>query len=662
MSESPISRLLLLTVAVVAAFVIPASIAQADQMTVFTCHDPAGHAVGHDGWTIARTGDQHMTAADTCGASGQGTLSLDLGENPSGYQNGARIEWVFQAPSWATIANYAIQVPDSYAYPYAGAGQGQVAMWASDESDPVYDYRNYGGGSWGAGVVQRTPPAPVSAININASCDGATGACPTNVHISHVDVSAATLVLSDATTPSVTNLGGSLASPSTLTGAVEVSFDAADSGPGVYSAWLVVDGNPQPAVILNSNSGWCQNLGQTTDGTRSFAHPTPCAQSTTGSLTLDTTRLADGRHAVKLVVDDAAGNATSAFNAQVTTDNAPTDSSPPTVLAPSQVFVGAVLSTQPGAWSAPSGAGSIAYGYQWEDCDAQGNSCQAIAGAQNASYTPAPSDVGHTLRVLVNASDSDGLASAASAATSAVLSSQGSLGALPGPGTAGTSGVLGSGSAVGQGAPNGMVASEGAVLHLGVRRTISRSFARRSLKIPGRLLDSHGHPIGGATLDVLQQIAGSGALQVIRHANTRANGSFVAQVPGGPSRIIEVAYRAFSGDANYAAQAKIKESVGAGVQLNISPRGTSSTGTITLRGRVVGPVPSQGVVVELLVHYRGRWEPFRDPRTDSRGRFEVAYQFEGGVGRFPFRAEVFGGQSGFPFTHGDSRPVNVTTN
>jgi len=58
----------------------------------------------------------------------------------------------------------------------------------------------------------------------------------------------------------------------------------------------------------------------------------------------------------------------------------------------------------------------------------------------------------------------------------------------------------------------------------------------------------------------------------------------------------------------------------------------------------------------------GHWEPLRDPRTDSSGRFRVVYEFEGGVGRFPFRAEVLGGQSGLPFTHGDSRPVDVTAN
>lgn len=97
------------------------------------------------------------------------------------------------------------------------------------------------------------------------------------------------------------------------------------------------------------------------------------------------------------------------------------------------------------------------------------------------------------------------------------------------------------------------------------------------------------------------------------------------------------------------------------MQLAVSPRRTGSEGTITLSGRVLGSVPPQGVVVELLVHYRGHWEPFRTPRTNAAGRFKVVYQFEGGVGRFPFRALVFGGQSGFPFIQGQSGSVDVTT-
>jgi hypothetical protein len=228
-----------------------------------------------------------------------------------------------------------------------------------------------------------------------------------------------------------------------------------------------------------------------------------------------------------------------------------------------------------------------------------------------------------------------------------------SLGALPGPGT--TSSATGP-----AGSSNGSGASEGAHLQLGVRSPISRTYVKRALRVTGRLLNAQGLPIAGASLDVLQQVDGA-TLELIGRARAGSDGTFVASVPGGPSRTVEIAYRAFSTDTGYAAVAKLAESVDAGVQLGVSPRRTGSEGEITLSGRVLGPVPSQGVVVELLVHYRGHWEPFRDPRTDSRGRFRVVYQFQGGVGRFPFRAVVFGSQGDFPFAPGTSRGVDVTT-
>jgi hypothetical protein len=237
-----------------------------------------------------------------------------------------------------------------------------------------------------------------------------------------------------------------------------------------------------------------------------------------------------------------------------------------------------------------------------------------------------------------------------------------SLGALPGPGTS-TGGIAAAGVSpiLDAGAANGTSASASAQLRLGVERRISRAFAHRALRIPGRLLNNQGQPIGDATLNILQQIAGSSSTQVIPHAKTRSNGSFAVRVPAGPSRQIDVTYRAFAGDANYAAQAKVEESVGAGVQLSVTPRSTSSTGTILLTGNVQGPIPQQGTIVELLVHYRGHWEPFRTPRTDSSGHFQVAYQFEGGLGHFPFRAEVPADQANFPFTGGYSKAVDVAT-
>lgn len=230
-----------------------------------------------------------------------------------------------------------------------------------------------------------------------------------------------------------------------------------------------------------------------------------------------------------------------------------------------------------------------------------------------------------------------------------------SLGALPGPGT--TSSHTGS---TGAGSPNGTGASEGSHLQLGTRSPISRSYARRAVRITGRLLNAQGLPVAGASLDVLQQIAGA-TLELIGHVRTGTDGTFVARVAGGPSRMVEIGYRAFSADSNYSATAKFVEAVRAGVQLSVTPRRTGSEGTISLGGRVLGAVPPQGVVVALLVHYRGHWEPFRDPRTDSHGRFRVVYQFQGGIGRFPFRAVVFGSQGDFPFALGESRAVDVIT-
>jgi hypothetical protein len=260
----------------------------------------------------------------------------------------------------------------------------------------------------------------------------------------------------------------------------------------------------------------------------------------------------------------------------------------------------------------------------------------------------------HTLKVLVQ--DAAGNSAVGYDGTiSTKQPSNNSLGALPGPGTT-------AGNPTPAAVANGATASRTARLNLGVKHRITRTYSHRAFRATGRLLDGQGHPIVGAALDVLQQVSGSPTMAIIGHAKTRANGTFAATVPGGPNRTIEIAYRAFSTDAGYAATAKIAEAVNAGVKLSVSPRRTGSEGTITLSGHVLGPVPAEGVAVELLVHYRGRWEPFRVPQTDSRGRFEVVYQFQGGVGHFPFRASVLGGQTGFPFAHGESRAVNVTTN
>jgi hypothetical protein len=281
--------------------------------------------------------------------------------------------------------------------------------------------------------------------------------------------------------------------------------------------------------------------------------------------------------------------------------------------------------------------------------------CRASESVDLPINTTALANGQHTLKVTI-----EDAAENASVVYDGPITTQqpsnNSLGALPGPGTSAASGL-----ARGLGQPNGIAASEGARLRLGQHGRLTRSFAKRALGISGRLMSAQGQPIGGATLELLQQTASSPGLKLIGHVKTSATGTFVARVPAGPSRTIAVAYRAFSGDGAYAATARIIESVDAGIQLGISPRRTGSEGAITLTGHVLGPVPPQGVSVDLLVHYRGHWEPFRTPRTDAAGHFTVVYQFEGARGRFPFRAEVPPSQADFAFGRGFSGVVDVVT-
>ncbi|MDX6645208.1 MAG: hypothetical protein QOK40_935, partial [Miltoncostaeaceae bacterium] len=100
-------------------------------------------------------------------------------------------------------------------------------------------------------------------------------------------------------------------------------------------------------------------------------------------------------------------------------DSAPVD--PVNTVAPIVAgvpVVGGQLVATPGSWS---GDGAISYEYLWSRCDAAGQACQPIAGAEAAVYTLDAADLGATIRVSVTATDASGSAEADSSTTTAVL-------------------------------------------------------------------------------------------------------------------------------------------------------------------------------------------------------------------------------------------------
>lgn len=100
---------------------------------------------------------------------------------------------------------------------------------------------------------------------------------------------------------------------------------------------------------------------------------------------------------------------------------------------------GGTLSASPGTWN----GSPVSVRYQWQRCDAAGGSCSDVAGATGTTYAVTAADNGHTVRVVVVASNPTGLASAASA-PSAVIGPPPAAGPpAPGPGAVGVTPIAG---------------------------------------------------------------------------------------------------------------------------------------------------------------------------------------------------------------------------
>jgi hypothetical protein len=104
----------------------------------------------------------------------------------------------------------------------------------------------------------------------------------------------------------------------------------------------------------------------------------------------------------------------------------PTNTSPPTITGtPVQ---GEDLTAHTGGWS----KNVSSFAYRWGRCDKNGSACANIGGATGQVYTVKNSDVGHTLRVRLTASNPTGSTSAASAPTAVITAKPPATGCPPG--------------------------------------------------------------------------------------------------------------------------------------------------------------------------------------------------------------------------------------
>jgi Concanavalin A-like lectin/glucanases superfamily len=127
----------------------------------------------------------------------------------------------------------------------------------------------------------------------------------------------------------------------------------------------------------------------------------------------------DVEAAVRVVVtaQDADGGASevSGESETVLPPAAPEPLTAPTISGTAQR--GRPLSASQGGWRA---VGAVSYAYQWQRCDSAGDGCADISSATASTYVPGASDVDHTLRIVVTASNVVGSTSNSSMPTGIV--------------------------------------------------------------------------------------------------------------------------------------------------------------------------------------------------------------------------------------------------
>jgi hypothetical protein len=213
-----------------------------------------------------------------------------------------------------------------------------------------------------------------------------------------------------------------------------VSGESFKNSPASFYAAGEAEGSPPTASFSYSPAAPVTGEAVEFDGSGSFCPAGPCTYewSDDGSptrpipplfpygegQTISLTFASAGTKYMRLVVTDVLGEtATVEHDVTVGAESheeepppaAPRNTSAPTVTGTAEV--GQTLTAHKGSWS---GTAPIAYSYQWQRGTAD------IAGATGAGYTPVAADVGHTLDVVVTASNTAGMASAKSAATAAV--------------------------------------------------------------------------------------------------------------------------------------------------------------------------------------------------------------------------------------------------
>ena len=516
----------------------------------------------------------------------------------------------------------------------------------------------------------------VCRSDAGVGCDGA--ASGRGLHVAGGEIT-----LEDRTDPTVAGAAtGPLATGGTVAGLIGADLPSlTDTGSGLYRAKVVVDDIERRTVVLDTNEGRCTDLRPGDQDPYQFAWRRPCRSAVAGAkVELDTVGLPEGPSQIRIVVEDATGNATTVANRPFVIDNVP----PPTATAP-PAFEGVLragneLRLVAGAWDDHGVAGDPAITRVWERCKYDGSDCVDVTSrVADAALLLTDADLNRRFRVRETARNSEGETTSESVLGAVVRRSDGTLppdndgvdndqdgevdepgektgpdgisvdptppgdGGGSGGGGGGGSGSKGPGSsspapsgasvvttvASQGGAPNGAGASPQAVLTVALTGgAASQSLAYgRTTVATGRLVDPAGQPIAGAVIDVSETQAIRGARAASgRTVTTAADGSFRLVLDGrSGSRSVSFSY-SWLRQGPPVVSRSVAVTVRAGVRLAVALRGV----VVRYSGRVLaGWMPKGGKLVIVQGRAKGgRWQTFASRRAGRTGAFKGTYRLK----------------------------------
>jgi hypothetical protein len=487
-------------------------------------------------------------------------------------------------------------------------------------------------------------PGGATAVSWRITCHAGTVACtfPTSAVL---ELRKARLTVEESGPPAGTDLGGPLLGAGAQAGTRAVRVTVSDAASGVRSVTARLGGvEAGKATLACVPASW-----------------SPCPSGTAVDVPVDTTKVADGSHALSLLLEDAAGNQATVQGAgTVAVDNVPPPEATQAPTLSGSAVQGQTLLLHAGRWE---GHGrTVALELRWQRSHDGATWVDVTpSGGDAARYVLGAGDVGARLRAVVRASSPEGTTEAVAGATGVVAPAPGAPAPAAGrPGRARPTArrrrrapeprASWSSRPWGRGGRRRRAGCRRAELRLGPPRRAHRhqragppAGRARALRrghadhrdAAGRRRPSRARrPRRGA-----RDPAGGGAARPVATVVTDAAGRFSYRPRTGPSRTLRFAYRAHHGDVSSAITQEVALRVRAAIRLRTDRRALRNRQLVTFRGTVLGT--SGRKLVELQVRRGSTWMTFATTFT-RQGAFRYRYRFMRtfATARFDFRARV----------------------